>query len=324
MAMFFSSSSVRSSSIETHAAFYTDVQPAATAPRPPWFKAVEDYDALPRSLYPILPPPHPYYARAHPIVLSRCSSSITTYRDASMMEVQNYEDEDEGVDGTPLDATILDNYTIVSSSNGRTEFEDDNIGIDSCDIEDEYSSSAFEVDYEPEEDALGTLRATRAPCMQGRKNATRTNQAANKRTSPKRTTKAGKKTTSEKALASGGSASGGTARRTRSSASSQQPKARVIGYQGVDLSPLTERGYKTRKKWTPANKATLLTAIRRWWRAEGAASYHYPRKIMVPSGNKDEAWMLIWAECKKLNPNFNHTKIGIATVARDMRDADLL
>ncbi|KAG8961554.1 hypothetical protein FRC00_011911 [Tulasnella sp. 408] len=251
-------------------------------------------------------------------------ATVTTDRDVSMMEVQNYEDEDEDVDGTPLDASTSSSYTIASSSNGRTEFEDDNIGIDSCGVEDGCLSSAFKVDYQPEAEALGAVGATRALCMQGRQNATRTNEAANKRTSPKRNTKAGKKTTSEKALASGGSASGGPTRRTRSSASSQQPKAQFVGYQGVDLSPLTERGYKTRKKWTPANKATLLTAIHRWWMAEGAASYHYPRKIMVPSGNKDEAWMLIWAECKKLNPNFNHTKIGIATVARDMRDADLL
>ncbi|KAG9041871.1 hypothetical protein FS837_011635 [Tulasnella sp. UAMH 9824] len=301
MVMYYPGSFVRSSS-ETNDAANTDVQPAATLPMPPWTKPVPNYDQLPRSLY---PPPRLYYARARSGVMLSSSSSTNTETDTVMSDVQNYDDEGEDVDGTPLDAATLANYEVASCTNANSRFEGGNVDSDNGNQD---SSSPFEADYEDEEEALRTVRVTRALSLKGRKtHATKAGQAANKRASPKRTTKAGKTTTSEKALATGGSASAGPARRTRSSTSSQQPKEQVLGYQGVDLSPLTAKGYKTRKIWPPASKATLRTAIDRWWMAEGAASYNYPRKIVIPGG-KNEAWMYIWAECKKLNPAFNHNK----------------
>ncbi|KAG8959665.1 hypothetical protein FRC00_001358 [Tulasnella sp. 408] len=295
MVLSFSDSFVRSSSTETNVTVNANVPFAATVSMPPWVNGVWDA-ALPRSLYPILPPPHPYYAGAQPLAMHRFFSSTKTDSDASMTEAQRYDDEDEDVDGTPLDGTTFGHYYLASDNVNR---ERENTNIDS-DVEDQdTSSSDFEMDIESEDQALEIVRPSRARAV--KKNATRSYQAINKRATPKRTTNAGNKTTTS------GSASDGPARRTRSSTSSQEPKAKITGYGGVDLSPLTDK-YKTRKSWTPANKTTLRKAIRRWWTAVGAAAQNSSRKIGIPGGNKDEGWMYIWAECKKLNPDFNHNE----------------
>ncbi|KAG8899748.1 hypothetical protein FRC00_000982 [Tulasnella sp. 408] len=291
MVLSFSDSFVRSSSTETNVAVNANVPFAATVPRPPWVNEVWDA-ALPRSLYPILPPPHPYYARAQPLAMHRSFSSTNTDSDTTMTEAQRYDDEDDDVDGTPLDATTFGHYSLASANVNRQR--------ENTDVEDQdTSSSDFEMDMESEDEALEIARPSRSRAV--KKNATRDHQAINKRVLPKRTTNSGKKTTAT----TSGSASDGPARRTRSSASSQQRKAKITGYNGVDLSPLTDK-YKTRKSWTPDNKTTLRKAIRRWWTTVGAGAQNSSRKIGIPGGNKDEGWMFIWAECKTLNPNFNH------------------
>ncbi|KAG8912463.1 hypothetical protein FRC00_004463, partial [Tulasnella sp. 408] len=269
--------------------------------RPPWVNDVLDA-ALPRSLYPILPPPQPYYARAQPIAISRSFSSANTDSDTTMADVQRYEDEDDEADGNPLNAATSANYCLAS---GNVNRERENTDMDT-DVEDqETGSSDFEMDFESEDESLEIVRPTRVRAV--KKNAPGAHQAINQPAPPKRAARTGNKTinTGEKTPATSGSASERFAKRTRSSTSSQQPKAQITGYGGVDLSPLTDK-YKTRKMWTPANKTTLRKAIRRWWTAIGAAAHSYPRKIRIPGGNKDEGWMFIWAECKKLNPEFNH------------------
>ncbi|KAG8961555.1 hypothetical protein FRC00_011912 [Tulasnella sp. 408] len=278
-------------------------------PIPPWAKSGLNYTSLPRSLYPILPPPSPYYVRVQPVAMSRASSSTRSDSDTAMTDVQNCEDQDEDVDGTPLDATAFDNYNVVSSYYGNGETQNRTIQSDAGD---EDSSLEFEMDYEYEEDTLEIAKATRALSLKQTKTATKAHRAVSKCTRTSRTAKAANNTPTSrlaktKTTARGGLASDGPAKRTRSSVSSE-PKAQAIGYNGVDLSPVTAKGYKTRKTWTPANKSTLRTAIRHWWSDFGAAVYNYPQKVEVPSKNKDEAWMWIWAECKKLNPNFNHNE----------------
>ncbi|KAG9040651.1 hypothetical protein FS837_000361 [Tulasnella sp. UAMH 9824] len=313
MVLAFSSSFVRSSSTETNA---TNVPFAATVSQPAPVNAVWDA-ALPRSLYPILPPPQPYYARAQPLAMSRSFSSTNTDSDTTMTEVQRYEDEDDDVDGAPLDATTFANYYLASDDVNR---EHENIDIETHAEHQDTSSPDFEMDTESEDATLEIVRPTRARAV--KESATKAHQPVNKRAPLKRTAKAGRKTatTSEKTSATSGSASDGPARRTRSSTSSQQSKAKITGYDGVDLSPLVDK-YKTRKTWTPANKTTLRKAIRTWWTTVGAAAQNSRQKIGIPRGNKDEGWMYIWAECKRLNPNFNHNDFGIATVARKMKKA---
>lgn len=63
--------------------------------RPPWVKEIENPEVLPRSLYPLLPPPQLYNARVQPITMSRCSSSSTMAADSVMGDAQLYADEDE-------------------------------------------------------------------------------------------------------------------------------------------------------------------------------------------------------------------------------------
>ncbi|KAG8936014.1 hypothetical protein FRC00_009975 [Tulasnella sp. 408] len=239
--------------------------------------------------------------------MSHTSSSTSSDSDTAMTDVQNCEDEEEDVDGTALDATAFDNYNFSSSYYSNGEMENRIIQRDAVD---EDPSSEFEKNYESEEDTLEIVKATRTLSLKQRKNATKAHRPVSKCTHTSRTAKAAKNipiSRLAKTTARGGLASDGPAKRTRSSVSSQ-PRAKAIGYNGVDLSPVTAKGYKTRKTWTPATKSTLRTAIRHWWSDFGAAVYDYPRKIEVPSKNKDEAWMWIWAECKKLNPNFNHNE----------------
>ncbi|KAG9026788.1 hypothetical protein FS837_004511 [Tulasnella sp. UAMH 9824] len=242
-----------------------------------------------------------------------------------MTDVQNCEDEEEYVDGTPLDATTFDHYNPVSSDYGNDESEN---GTIQSDAEDEDPSSEFEMEYECEEETLPIVKAAWALPLKQRKSATKAHRAITKCTRTPYATRATTNATingsaKTETASRGGFASDGPAKRTRSSVLSQ-PKAQAIGYNGVDLSPVTAKGYKTRKTWTPVNKTTLRTAICHWWSDIGAAAYKYPRKIEVPSKNKDEAWMWIWAECKRFNPNFNHNDLGLVTVARTMRRAGLL
>ncbi|KAG8912462.1 hypothetical protein FRC00_004462, partial [Tulasnella sp. 408] len=95
MVLSFADSFVRASSAETNVTATSDSQPAGTVSRPPWVKAVENFDVLPRTLYPILPPPQPYSAGVQPANTSRCSSSVTMAADTVMSHVQQYEDEEE-------------------------------------------------------------------------------------------------------------------------------------------------------------------------------------------------------------------------------------
>ncbi|KAG9040663.1 hypothetical protein FS837_000329 [Tulasnella sp. UAMH 9824] len=249
--------------------------------------------------------------------MSHSFSSTNTESDRTMAELQTYDDEGDDVDGAPLDATTFGHY-YLASDNANLERENTDVGTD---FEHQGTSSPdSEMDIESEDATLEIVRPTRARAV--KESATKAHQPVNKRAPPKRTAKAGKKTatTSEKTSATSGSASDGPARRTRSSTSSQQPKSKITGYGGVDLSPLADK-YKTRKTWTPANKTTLRKAIRTWWTTVGAAAQNSRQKIGIPRGNKDEGWMYIWAECKRVNPNFNHNDFGIATVARKMKKA---
>ncbi|KAG9040664.1 hypothetical protein FS837_000330 [Tulasnella sp. UAMH 9824] len=236
--------------------------------------------------------------------MARSFSSTNTESDTTMAEIQPYDDEDDNVDGAPLDTTNFANYYVASYNANR---ERENTYIET-DVEPQSTgSSDFEMEIESEDEALEVVRPTRAV----KKSAARAHQPVNKRGPPKRASKAAKKTTSssgsKKTSATGGSASEGPARRTRSSTASQQPKAKITGYGGVDLSPLVDK-YKTRKTWTPENKETLREAIQTWWTTVGAAAQNSRQRIGIPGGKNDEGWMFIWAECKKLNPNFNHNE----------------
>ncbi|KAG9040662.1 hypothetical protein FS837_000328, partial [Tulasnella sp. UAMH 9824] len=102
MVLSFANSFVRSSSTETNATANGNVPSATIDSRPPWVKAVENPDVLPRHLYPILPPAQPYDARVQPydargqpIIMSRYSSSATMTAETVMSDAQLYEDEDE-------------------------------------------------------------------------------------------------------------------------------------------------------------------------------------------------------------------------------------
>ncbi|KAG9040652.1 hypothetical protein FS837_000362 [Tulasnella sp. UAMH 9824] len=248
--------------------------------------------------------------------MARSFSSTNTESDTTMAEIQRYDDDDDDVDGAPLDATNFANYCPASNNVNR---ERENTDIET-DVEPQNTgSSDFEMEIESEDEAPEGVRPTRAV----KTNAARAHQPVNKRAPPKRPFKATKETTTttgKKTSATSRSASDGPARRTRSSTSSHQPKARITGYAGVDLSPLVDK-YKTRKTWTPENKETLREAIQTWWTTVGAAAQNSRQRIGIPGGKNDEGWMFIWAECKKLNPNFNHNDFGIATVARKMKKA---
>ncbi|KAG8921987.1 hypothetical protein FRC00_007969, partial [Tulasnella sp. 408] len=60
---------------------------------PPWAKAVLNYDELPSSPYPILPPPKIYFSRAQSRVKLPSSSSTNTETDTV---TSNAQDDDEG------------------------------------------------------------------------------------------------------------------------------------------------------------------------------------------------------------------------------------
>ncbi|KAG8953385.1 hypothetical protein FRC00_006348, partial [Tulasnella sp. 408] len=62
---------------------------------PPWAQAGLNYDKLPSSPYPILPPPKIYFSRAQSRAMLPSSSSTNTETDTVMSNAQDYDDEGE-------------------------------------------------------------------------------------------------------------------------------------------------------------------------------------------------------------------------------------
>ncbi|KIO27958.1 hypothetical protein M407DRAFT_7058 [Tulasnella calospora MUT 4182] len=197
---------------------------------PPWIQSV--HNPLPRSLYPILPPPTPYYAPTKPVTMFCSSSTTSSDSDTAMMDTQDYEEGETltllrtfplppflssppspflcllaGPRRTPLDSTNVANYNIASCNIGTGG---SGVNIES-DVDDEESSSEWEFDPESEDETF--------------------NITCNK-TNPSTAVEGNQR---KKASASD---SNSPAKRTRSSARSQQPKARITGYHEVEMVPL--------------------------------------------------------------------------------------
>ncbi|KIO27954.1 hypothetical protein M407DRAFT_22862 [Tulasnella calospora MUT 4182] len=313
MLTFSPGSFVCSSSSSTNATVNASHELATRVSMPPWIQPV--HNPLPCSLYPILPPPTPYYARTQPLDMLRSYSTTSTDDDTG---------EGEDIDGTPLDSTTFANCNIASSNNGNGGFE----ASTESDIDGEYCSSESEFDPESEDETLDIIRASKALAIKKKKNTMKAAQAVAKRTSPKRTARATKtcnKTTTSTSVEASTSDSDSPAKRTRSSTRSQKPKAQITGYHKVEVVPLQgTQKFKTRKTWIPEDKAVLKVAVRRWWRAVGAARYNYPTTIVLPKKRSDECWGWMWSECKKSNEKFNRNERGLASVAQKMSDSGLI
>ncbi|KIO27952.1 hypothetical protein M407DRAFT_7052 [Tulasnella calospora MUT 4182] len=115
---------------------------------PPWIQPV--HSPLPRSLYPILPPFTPYYARTQPLGMPRSYSTTPTDNDTVMMDAQDCEDDSEDLDGTPLDSTTFANDHFGFSKNGNGGFG----GNMRSDVDEEDSNSDSEFDPELEDETL--------------------------------------------------------------------------------------------------------------------------------------------------------------------------
>ncbi|KAG8939874.1 hypothetical protein FRC00_013444, partial [Tulasnella sp. 408] len=204
------------------------------------------------------------------------------------------------IDRTPLDTITFGDYNLASSNNRDLGFDTES------EVEDQYSSSEFEVDSESEDEHLQLVKSTRVRSVDKRKAAMKATQSLTKRHSPKRAAKAAQgsraaNTTTfsgaanSKARATGGRPSDGPAKRTRSSARFQQPALQIIGNGGDQIQP---RKSKARKTWLKWEKATLKTAIHNWWAAVGAAPYKNRNKIMLPINNDKDDWTWMLTECQ--------------------------
>ncbi|KAG8921626.1 hypothetical protein FRC01_000148 [Tulasnella sp. 417] len=323
---YFPASSVRSSSTEANAAPERTTNPVARVFVPPWAQNVPNYNPIFGSLYPHLPPPTPScYGRVPPPSTPPSPSATSADDDTIMAEAENYEDEAEDVDGTPLDAVHPGHVEGPNAGGCSSDID--------VDDDDEDSGSEYEVDLESEDETLYSVRTTRASSVKEKKNAIKAAEAANKRTSRARTAKAAKlsKTTATSTSVKGSRKKNASsknvdapARRTRSSIA-QPPVAQIIKHRGVEIAPLGRaQKFKTRKTWTDEDKCTLTIALRHWWKAEGAAAYNYPSKIVIPKKRKDECWLWLWAECKKIDPQFNRNATGMQTVAGTLKKKGLL
>ncbi|KAG8916965.1 hypothetical protein FRC01_002752, partial [Tulasnella sp. 417] len=225
---YFPASSVRSSSTEANAAPERTINPATRVFVPPWAQNVPNYNPIFGSLYPHLPPPTPScYGRAPPPSTPRSPSATSADDDTIMAEAEDYEDEAEDVDGTPLDAIPLGHFEAPNAGGCTSDMDVD---------DDEDSGSEYELDLESEDETLYSVRTTRASSVKEKKNAIKASEAANKRTSRARTAKAAKPSKaaatstsvkgSRKKNASGKSVDA-PARRTRSSIA-QPPVAQII------------------------------------------------------------------------------------------------
>ncbi|KAG9042635.1 hypothetical protein FS837_010606 [Tulasnella sp. UAMH 9824] len=243
--------------------------------------------------------------------MSRSSSVTNTNSDTVMTEAQDDEATSEDIDGTPLDTTAFDDYNLAYSNTPDGGFD-----IES-EIEEQYSGSEFEVDSESEAESPQMVRSTRVLSVEKKKAAMKATQAVSKRHSPKRAAKAAQSSRAAnrtavsapvktKAPAAGGRRSDGPARRTRSSASSQQPILQIIG-EGEDQMPPPKS--KSRKTWLDWEKAALKSAIHNWWEAVGAAPYKNKTKIILPIHEDNGAWDWMRTECQRLESRFKRKRM---------------
>lgn len=106
----------------------------------PWLNSNQPADPLPRSLYPILPPPTPYWAAQAPPV----STSPLHPFSPSHLHLRSLSSSQD-VGGTPLDLTTFNPSDLASNHDGNLEFQHENVGND-VDSDD----SGSERELEPE------------------------------------------------------------------------------------------------------------------------------------------------------------------------------
>ncbi|KAG8913018.1 hypothetical protein FRC01_004776 [Tulasnella sp. 417] len=310
----FPSSSIRSTSTESHSTAETAVHPGTQVALPPWAREnLKNNFDLPFSLYPHLPAPTPSFPRAAPPAWSPSSSatSTSTYNDIIMTEP---DDSEEDVDGTPLEPAYFGHFELPDS------------GASDCSgTLNNYDAADPEADPEPEdEDEMhDAIQPTRALSAKEKKKAIKAAAAIKKRTSPKRTAKAAQSskstTSSSTTSATGGKKSKAStrnadapARRTRSSLYIS-PVVLAIGWHEVEITP--DEPYKSRKTWPQDDRKILQQALDLWWKKVYPSQDRKPTKYDLPKGKDDPIWHWLLNRCKEINSDFQRGRYGLMNVA---------
>ncbi|KAG8944427.1 hypothetical protein FRC04_001801 [Tulasnella sp. 424] len=278
----FPSSFVRASAAEHLATTSESTMRVALSLR---LRPLDGYDPLPRSLYPILPPPVPH---VHFQAMSRSSSNTDTENGTFMADAYHYEGDSEDTDETPLEATqpSVDNFTFQRDT--TTNYLDRREDSVSELQEDEDDNSGF--DDESEEETITFVNPARTVSMKERMKALKVVDAIKTR-SKKTFVKDMKSRKSQKKSAASG-IQPAPARRTRSFTRTQPAASQPASTPSNDEIA------------QPARKPT----------AEGADQYNHPTKMVLPEkkNNSDWDWILAW--CEALDESFDRGRDGLITM----------
>ncbi|KAG9045352.1 hypothetical protein FS837_006450, partial [Tulasnella sp. UAMH 9824] len=283
MFMFYSSSSVGSSSAETNSTAINDVEPARGGFVFPCLKSNQPADVLPRSLYPILPPPTPYRAAQAPPV---SKSPLLPFSSSHLHLRSVFSSQD--VDGTPPHLTNFNPYDLTSNHDRDLEFQHKNVENNADNGE---SGSKRELKPQSSDRNFHILGTARVLSAKERIVPIEAERAVTRPASPRR------------------AATNPPAKYTWTYALSQQHRAQNPRLHEVEIYNVPSLGPEIKRRmiadWSDKDKATLRAAARRWWRDVGAGLHKRRKRVFLVRDKEDPCYKWMLAECKRMDEEFD-------------------